>query len=247
MDEMDMDAPPRKSESPKDISFKESFRRAKDAGLKSFSFGGKKYTTEMAAAKATPKAVVMDKPEPSPSPATAPKTEESKSSFSDDDGDMRNRSGGNPYVAGLKKYGPGAALAAASLIPAGRLLGPVLKGIRGARAAAVASELAAGNASNASRMAGITANAEKEVASQAAKRDMFKASQERLKSGSGQATEDRLTGLSMNPRRANIPVNEGEFRKGGKVKTYAKGGSVSSASSRADGIATKGKTKGKYC
>jgi hypothetical protein len=35
------------------------------------------------------------------------------------------------------------------------------------------------------------------------------------------------------------------MRKGGAVKGYASGGSVSSASKRADGIATKGKTRGK--
>jgi hypothetical protein len=35
------------------------------------------------------------------------------------------------------------------------------------------------------------------------------------------------------------------LRKGGAVKGYASGGSVSSASKRADGIATKGKTRGK--
>lgn len=34
------------------------------------------------------------------------------------------------------------------------------------------------------------------------------------------------------------------FKKGGAVKAFAKGGSVSSASSRADGIAIRGKTKG---
>ena len=34
------------------------------------------------------------------------------------------------------------------------------------------------------------------------------------------------------------------IKKGGKVKKYSKGGT---ASSRADGIATKGKTKGKIC
>ena len=33
------------------------------------------------------------------------------------------------------------------------------------------------------------------------------------------------------------------YKKGGSIKKYASGGSVSSASSRADGIATKGKTK----
>ena len=45
------------------------------------------------------------------------------------------------------------------------------------------------------------------------------------------------------------PVNE-RFKRGGKVKKMASGGmtsSVSSASKRADGIATKGKTRGKIC
>jgi hypothetical protein len=36
-------------------------------------------------------------------------------------------------------------------------------------------------------------------------------------------------------------------KRGGAVKKYAAGGSVSSASKRADGIATKGKTRGKMC
>jgi hypothetical protein len=37
------------------------------------------------------------------------------------------------------------------------------------------------------------------------------------------------------------------MKKGGSVKKYASGGSVSSASSRADGIASKGKTRGRIC
>jgi hypothetical protein len=37
------------------------------------------------------------------------------------------------------------------------------------------------------------------------------------------------------------------YKRGGKVRGYASGGSVSSASRRADGIATKGKTRGKMC
>lgn len=36
------------------------------------------------------------------------------------------------------------------------------------------------------------------------------------------------------------------MRKGGKVKKYKSGGTVSSASKRADGIAVKGKTKGRF-
>ena len=43
------------------------------------------------------------------------------------------------------------------------------------------------------------------------------------------------------------PPQAGMFRKGGAVKTFKKGGSVkSSASRRGDGIATKGKTRGKF-
>jgi len=37
------------------------------------------------------------------------------------------------------------------------------------------------------------------------------------------------------------------FKRGGKMKKYASGGMVSSASRRADGIATKGKTRGRMC
>ncbi len=37
------------------------------------------------------------------------------------------------------------------------------------------------------------------------------------------------------------------MKRGGKVKKYASGGSVSSASKRADGIAQRGKTKGRVC
>lgn len=39
----------------------------------------------------------------------------------------------------------------------------------------------------------------------------------------------------------------GTYVRNGKVERYAKGGSVSSASRRGDGIASKGKTRGKLC
>jgi hypothetical protein len=38
-----------------------------------------------------------------------------------------------------------------------------------------------------------------------------------------------------------------EYKKGGAVKKMSSGGSVGSASKRADGIAVKGKTRGKIC
>ena len=46
---------------------------------------------------------------------------------------------------------------------------------------------------------------------------------------------------------SDVPRRNSYYRKGGAVKGYASGGSVSSASKRADGIATKGKTRGKMC
>jgi hypothetical protein len=46
--------------------------------------------------------------------------------------------------------------------------------------------------------------------------------------------------------RADVLKGRGVFKHGGKVKKYASGGSVSSASKRADGCAVKGKTKGSF-
>ena len=48
-------------------------------------------------------------------------------------------------------------------------------------------------------------------------------------------------------RREGEALEAGEgMKRGGKVKKMAKGGKVSSASKRADGCATKGKTKGRF-
>jgi hypothetical protein len=47
---------------------------------------------------------------------------------------------------------------------------------------------------------------------------------------------------------SNVPRRNSYYKKGGAVKGYASGGvTSSSASKRADGIATKGKTRGKIC
>ena len=56
-------------------------------------------------------------------------------------------------------------------------------------------------------------------------------------------------GAAGNPDGAEpvMAMEAGEgMKRGGKVKKMAKGGSVSSASKRADGCATKGKTKGRF-
>jgi len=82
---------------------------------------------------------------------------------------------------------------------------------------------------------------------QAGERDMLS----KISPTSMKAAKDMQAGA--NAMRESVPeearnyelaVDSG-YKKGGKVKKYAKGGSVGSASKRADGCATKGKTKGR--
>jgi len=53
-------------------------------------------------------------------------------------------------------------------------------------------------------------------------------------------------GRSMAARQ-NVATEDEGLKRGGKVKKMASGGMTSSASKRADGIATKGKTRGRMC
>lgn len=265
------------SEPIKDISFKESFRRARNSGLDTFTHNGKKYTTELASAKAAPKAAPKAGAPAPKAEAPAPKAAESKAESPKTDasvpspGRYKQDTYETPLKSAARKYGPDVTDNLGK-IAAGLGVGyGVLKGgsklLNAASKGRQEAKLVAGNTDNATRMARATVQAEKDIASNAAKRDMFKASEERLKSGAGSAAEKRLTGVDNNPRRGNIPVrdveknttaapaptkasrtkgNEDEvgieFRRGGNIKKMASGGS---ASRRADGIATKGKTKGR--
>ena len=240
-DEMDMDVPAAKA--PQDISFKEAFGNARQAGLKTFNFGGKKYTTDMA----SPKAAVSAAKTAAPSKPSAPTVSiSSNPNEIPSSGNYRQDTYETPLKSAVRRMAPEV------MDNLGKIIGGLGVGagayyggsklINAANAADKVRDTAAlarGNAGLAERMKGIVSGAEDAVAARAA----AKAARQPY----NEATAERLTGLSMNPRRANIPVSEGEFRKGGKVKKYAKGGSVSSASSRADGCAVKGKTKGKYC
>jgi hypothetical protein len=58
------------------------------------------------------------------------------------------------------------------------------------------------------------------------------------------AYQDRKDRINAN---VNDPGYSAGMKKGGKVKKMASGGMTSSASKRADGIATKGKTRGRMC
>lgn len=61
----------------------------------------------------------------------------------------------------------------------------------------------------------------------------------------------KRAGLSVNDYitsgKKTIDEQDGTFKRGGVVKKMASGGMTSSASKRADGIATKGKTRGRMC
>lgn len=61
------------------------------------------------------------------------------------------------------------------------------------------------------------------------------------------AAEDYNRGRKMEGDVLNNMITNPPFKKGGAVKKMASGGNVSSASKRADGIAQKGKTRGKMC
>jgi hypothetical protein len=73
---------------------------------------------------------------------------------------------------------------------------------------------------------------------------------------SGKATVDKQDEMAKRdasmkdytPRRDPFAADRTQdYKRGGAVKKMAKGGSVSSASKRADGIAQRGKTRGKFC
>lgn len=249
-----------KDEDIQDISFKESFRRARQLGLKTFPFKGKRYSTDLASSEVKNPVAKIEASKPAASEAQTIGNANEVPSIPRYKQDTYE----TPLKSAVRKYLPdvednlGKIVAGLGIAGAATRVGKgVVNSLKSMRNAKEEAALVKGNADLADRMKGITSAAEKEAAKNAAKRDMFNASEARMKSEAGKSAEERLTGLTMNPRRKNIPVEpsvrsrtkfkedeEGvDFRKGGRAKAYAKGGSVSSASKRADGCATKGKTR----
>jgi len=75
-------------------------------------------------------------------------------------------------------------------------------------------------------------------------KDVEKGSNKLTKHGES-AVQKKGHTRGMEPKMAGNDIGTGAMKKGGKVKKYAAGGMIGSASKRADGIAMKGKTKGK--
>jgi len=82
-----------------------------------------------------------------------------------------------------------------------------------------------------------------------AKRELVKRSEEGEYAVPGYGDQGQFAGGSGGSKPRDEDLSSAAFKKGGKVKKMASGGMTSKASSasrRADGIATKGKTKGRF-
>jgi hypothetical protein len=175
-------------------TFKQSFAAARRAGDKTFEFGGKKYSTEMAAPKA--KASLQN---------------DSKASLLN----LSSSYTGNEEKQRQARMAKEQALQTVS--PETALIGG-----GGLRAMKMLAE-------------GLAA---RQAAKEAAKT-------------MGRRMEKDIT--PRPPQLTNEPLKIGReslklgMKKGGAVKKMASGGSVSSASKRADGIAQRGKTRGRIC
>ena len=140
---------------------------------------------------------------------------------------MRSDAGKSPPVVthGFPIYGEGSA---ASKIP-----GQSVKAPKGEKIDSSESSRNVGNALMATGALGLGA-----AGAYKAKK-MYDAAK-KLKAGiKKRPGKDFMDGLTVSDMTAK--------KRGGAVKKYASGGMVSSASRRADGIATKGKTRGKIC
>lgn len=225
------------------ISSQESFRRkfAKEraAGKKTFEWNGKTYTTELASEKA--KRVAKPASE-----AAAPATTAAKASASEPKAETKKETKATPKVEDFS--------AAGNKLTYGTSKAPAIKG----------KEPAATRERIEPHM-GDLKDINPRKPADTSPRKLSMSNSPRLSGsrggggGGGSGTRQLMLGSDLDPkalmRENRSPRDDDEsrfadegnpnFKRGGKVKKYAKGGSVGSASKRADGIATKGKTRGK--
>ena len=219
----------RRSGSSGDMSFKDAFRAARKAGDDTFTWKGKKYTTEVAGAKKS-EAPKVEAPKVEVEKRTETKVEVPA-------GPRRTAGGrGAKLPEGYKpKVGSGRFDDPTSSYGE-RVLSPLKKltDIFGRR-----------EEERVMRNMGVSREEARKRLD--AKEDMEEGMRRggKVKKMRGGGMPD-LTGDGK-VTRADVLKGRGVFKHGGGVKRYASGGSVSSASKRADGIAKKGKTRGKIC
>lgn len=222
-----------KDDDAKDISFKESFRMARQLGRKDFSHDGKKYSTELASSKPTTKAEApaASKPASSPAPASAKDNEvPSSPRYKQDTYETPLKSAARKYgseaMDNAGKIAAGLGIAGA----AGYVGRGVLKSLKTADKARGDAALAAGNAKLADRMKGITSKAADKVAEGPALKKANESLATRMEVAKSTA-KGKADRAQRSQQGVTVPKDEyGFYRAGGMT------------SSRADGIATKGKT-----
>jgi hypothetical protein len=219
----------RRSGSSGDMSFKDAFRAARKAGDDTFTWKGKKYTTEVAGAKKSeapkveaPKVEVEKKTETKVEVPAGPRRTAGGRGAKLPEG-YKPKVGSGRFDDPTSSYGE-------------RVLSPLKKltDIFGRR-----------EEERVMRNMGVSREEARKRLD--AKEDMEEGMRRggKVKKMRGGGMPD-LTGDGKITR-ADVLKGRGVFKHGGGVKRYASGGSVSSASKRADGIAKKGKTRGKIC
>jgi hypothetical protein len=203
--------------SPTKTDFKSAFAAARKGGESTFEWNGKKYTTEMASAKPAAKAEVG----PTRSKSAAPDTYGVPSLTPN--ADRTEQSSVNDRLGRFASGFPGGSPLASIAAIAGPTAGGLARGtgkFLGSLGSSGRAEAAAAKSAEAAAKSGSTKQGLREPTP-------FKRGRTRsVKQESDRDSE--LDAIRMTGR-------------------YAKGGKVSSASSRGDGIATKGKTRGRMC
>ncbi len=194
------EAPTKTSEATK--TFKQSFAAARRAGNKTFEFGGKRYTTEMAGSAKPSRTAEKSKIADQESEARKMGEAYKKSAYDTE----KQRQARMEKEQALERVSPESALIGGGGLRAMKMLAESLAGRQAAKEAAKA----------------MGRRMEKDITPRA----------------------PQLTNEPLKIGRESLKLG---MKKGGAVKKYSSGGSVSSASKRADGIAQKGKTRGRIC
>ena len=239
-------------------TFKEAFREARDKGKNRFYFNGKSYTTELAGSKPAESKRAESKPaESKPAAKSETRSDEVPSVAKiekEREGTSEGTSTSEKLKSGLSDTAEkvlGATGAAAGAAALGRQAYKMAKAPLGfmGEAKRMASNVGQKFRNVASSRKPSAAGEGAEAAAQATK-SVGPSQFEKAKTAAERA---RNTKLNKRDARQPKPTDDeydlirmgSDMKRGGKVQKYAKGGSVGSASKRADGIAMRGKTRGK--
>jgi hypothetical protein len=240
-------------------TFKEAFREARDKGKNRFYFNGKSYTTELAGSKPAESKPAESKPaEPKPAAKSETTSDEVPSVAKiekEREGTSEGTSTSEKLKSGLSDTAEkvlGAVGATAGAAALGRQAYKMAKAPLGFMGEAKRMVSNVGqNLRN--KVSGRTASAAGEGAEAAAQatKSVGPSQFEKAKTAAQRARNAKLNKRDVKQPKPTddekdmMRMGSDYMKRGGKVHKYAKGGSIGSASRRGDGIAMRGKTRGK--